>query len=95
MIKHVVMWRLKEDAGTAAETLKAMLEALPASIPEIRALEVGLNCKDSEFAADVVLVSAFDSLDALAAYVVHPEHVKVGAFLKEIVSERRVVDYEV
>ena len=95
MIKHVVMWRLNEDAKGAAEELKSKLEALPAIIPEIRELEVGLNCKPSDFAADVVLFSAFDSMEALASYAVHPDHVKVGAFLKEIVAERRVVDYEI
>ena len=43
----------------------------------------------------MALYSAFDTLETLATYAAHPDHVKVGAFLKDIVSERRVVDYEV
>ncbi len=100
MIKHIVMWRLKEKASGAAKeenarAMKARLEALPEGIPEIRHLEVGLNIKDSERAADVVLCSEFDSVQDLATYSKHPAHQEVVAFVREIVSETRVVDYEV
>ncbi len=94
------MWRLEEKAGGAikeenARAMKARLEALPAVIPEIRRLEVGLNIKDSERAADVVLYSEFDSPEALAAYSRHSAHMEVVAFVREIASETWVVDYEV
>lgn len=100
MIKHVVMWRLKDDAGrnSKAENAKEMirrLEALPAVITEIRRLDVGLNVKDSERAMDVVLVSEFDSPEALATYSRHPAHQEVVAFIREVAAETRVVDYEV
>jgi len=100
MIKHIVMWRLKENAGGAAKVenaraMKARLEALPEAIPEIGRLEVGLNVKDSERAADVVLYSEFDSPADLAAYIQHPAHQEVVTFVREIAAETRVVDYEV
>lgn len=94
MIKHVVMWRLKNGSEDQADELIDMLNALPPLIPEIKELSVGKNVKEGEFAADVALVTAFDSLDTLEDYAVHPDHVKVGAFLKDIVAERRVVDFE-
>ncbi len=98
MIKHIVMWRLKAKAGGAAneenaQAMKARLETLTQAIPEIRRLEVGLNIKDSERAADVVLYSEFDNPEALAAYIGHPAHQEVVAFVREIASETRVVDY--
>ncbi len=94
------MWCLKEKAGGAAKeenarAMKARLESLPEVIPEIRRLEVGLNVKDSERAADVVLYSEFDSPEALAAYSRHPAHQEVVTFVREIAAETRVVDYEV
>lgn len=94
------MWCLKEKAGGAAKAenaraMKARLESLPEVIPEIRRLEVGLNVKDSERAADVVLYSEFDSPEALAAYIGHPAHQEVVAFVREIAGETRAVDYEV
>lgn len=100
MVKHIVMWRLKEKAGGAtkednARSLKARLEALPRAIPEIQRLEVGLNIKDSERAADIVLYSEFDSPEALAVYSRHPAHIEVVAFVREIAGETWVVDYQV
>jgi hypothetical protein len=100
MIKHVVMWRLKNAAagGTKQENalrLKAQLEDLRGKISEIRYLEVGIDFDQSDTAADVVLYSEFDSKASLDAYQKHPEHVKVAEFVKEIREERRVVDYEV
>ena len=100
MIKHIVIWKLKEESGgqnkaEIAAALKEQLEALPPLIPEIRELAVGSNVKEGPFAGDVALHAAFDSLEALARYASHPEHVKVGTFLKEVVLERRVVDFEV
>lgn len=100
MIKHIVMWRLKEKAVGAAKAenaraMKGRLEALVQTIPEIKHLEVGLNIKDSERASDVVLYSEFDSPEALAAYGQHHTHQEVVAFMREIVSETRVVDYQV
>jgi hypothetical protein len=99
MIKHIVIWKLKEESAgrnkvEIAAALKEQLEALPVLIPEIRALEVGSNIKEGDFAGDIALYAAFDSLADLARYAVHPEHVKVGAFLKGVVLERRVVDFE-
>lgn len=99
MIKHIVMWRLKAKADGAtkednARAMKTHLEALPEAIPEIRHLEVGLNIKDSERAADVVLYSEFDSPEALAAYIGHPAHQEVVAFVREIAGETRAVDYQ-
>jgi len=45
-------------------------------------------------AMDVVLVSAFDDLNALNRYMNHPLHVEVIEFVKQVVSDRRAVDYE-
>jgi hypothetical protein len=99
MIKHVVMWRLKEENPAEklelARTLKLKLENLKNMIPEIVQIEAGINMNPSEAAFDVVLYSLFVTEKELTDYQNHPEHVKIGEFLKEIVTERTVVDYEV
>ncbi|MEM4658152.1 MAG: Dabb family protein [Candidatus Methanosuratincola sp.] len=96
MVKHVVFWRLKDGAqgSSTAFKVKEMLEGLKAHIPEILELEVGLNINPSDAAWDVALYSVFDSMEALRAYQMHPEHVKVARFLGEVTLERAVVDYE-
>lgn len=99
MIKHVVMWKLKEFAEGAgklenAQKIKTMLEGLKGKIQEIISLEVGINLNSSDMAFDAVLISEFSDLKALEAYKKHPEHVKVSDFVAKVRVDRAVVDYE-
>ncbi len=98
MIKHVVMWKLKEFAEGAgkkenAEKIKAMLEGLVGKIEQIKSCEVGVNVNDSDMAYDAVLISVFADEKALNEYQVHPEHMKVREFVSKVREARTVVDY--
>jgi hypothetical protein len=100
MIKHIVMWKLKdfaEGAGKAENALKikASLEGLQGKIKGMRVLEVGINNNDSAAAYDVVLYSEFDSVEDLIAYQNNPEHTKAGDIAGKVRLDRKVVDYEV
>ncbi len=65
MIKHVVMWKFKEGEYDNMLLFRERLLALKGQIPEIRAMEVGVNINPSDRSFDAVLISEFDSLDAL------------------------------
>ncbi len=98
MIKHIVMFKLKEwaeDRDKAANImeLKAKLEALKIQIGEIKFFEVGINFLDASVAYDLVLVSEFDSKEALYSYQRHPDHVLVADFVGKSCESRIVVDY--
>ncbi len=102
MIKHVVMWKLKDvaEGKTKAENagvMKKLLEDLPSKIPELKKAEVGINIleRDDDAVSDVVLTVECDNQEDLKAYAEHPDHQKVVKFAKKIVIERRVVDYKV
>jgi len=100
MIKHIVMWKLKEAVEgltkkEIAEKIKRDAEALTDKIEEIRDFEVGINLNPSEAAYDVSLYATFDSMEALDKYQNHPEHVKVAEFIGKVRESRVVVDYEV
>jgi len=100
MVKHIVMWKLKEhaagnDRATNARLLKEQLEALAGHIPGLLKIEIGIDGSGSAEAADVVLYSELADWQALEAYQQHPLHQAVIPFVGEIRSERRVVDYEV
>ncbi len=99
MIKHIVMFRLKDaaagnDKTTNARLVKQMLEALNGKIPGMLKLEVGIDFSASNQSADLVLYSEFESRAALANYQAHPEHQAVIPFIREAISERRLVDCE-
>ncbi|WP_432402535.1 Dabb family protein [Wukongibacter sp. M2B1] len=98
MLKHVVMWRLKDmvegkSKEENSEIMKEKLLALENKIPEIRYIEVGLNINPTDAAYDIVLITHFDNEEALKVYASHPEHVKVGEFISKVRTERVVVDY--
>lgn len=94
MIKHVVMWKFKEGERENMLLFRERLLTLKGQIPEIRAMEVGVNINPSERSYDAVLISEFDSMDALKAYSVNPLHVAVSDFCKSIRTNSVSVDYE-
>ena len=97
MLRHIVSWKLStDDAGTRADnisTIRRALEALPAVIPEIRALTVGANVAYPLTNWDLVLIADFDDLAALEAYQVNPDHVAVTQIVGPLVSARSNVDF--
>ncbi len=98
MVKHIVFWKLKENAEGAdkrenAVLIKQKLESLIGVIPEIVSLEVGINFSGGEF--DVALYSAFNTKEDLASYDANPEHAKVKRFIGAVSEKREAVDYEV
>lgn len=99
MIKHIVMWRLAADDSVQrdadAETVRAALEPLVGQIPGLLSLTVGRNVVSTEHHWDVVLEAEYPTLADLDAYQVHPAHVAAAAVVREVVSVRAVVDYEV
>ena len=100
MVKHIVVWKLKDEAHgndrqTNANLIKEKLLALQEQIPGVVALEVGFDVSHSATSGDVVLYSEFRDMKALAEYQVHPAHEALKHFIAEATTERRLVDYEV
>ena len=98
MIKHIVMWKLKEhahgnDRATNARLIKEKLESLNGRIPGLQAIEVGLDISAQPSSADVVLYTEFVDAQALRVYQEHPLHLAIVPFVAEAASERRLVDY--
>ena len=99
MIRHVVMWKFKETAEgrTKKENMDLVRErllALPALIPQIKRLEVGFDKKGTDSSYDVMLLTEFDSMEALDEYIVHPDHKAVGPVVRSVTELRAVVDSE-
>ena len=98
MIRHIVMWTLKEEAEgkTAAENgarMKEILEALDGRIQGLKHIEVSVDIVDADPECHVVLCSEHDDVDALNFYQSHPEHQACVAFVKTVAASRKAVDY--
>lgn len=96
MIKHIVMWKLKDDnkAENAAK-VKEVLEGLAGKIDGLTLIEVGIDFSATGVSGDIVLYSEFTTRAALDAYQVHPAHQEAAAFVRSVVSDRLMVDYEI
>ena len=99
MIRHIVMWKLKDRAAGAdrsanAAKMKALLTGCRDIVPGIVEFEVALAQPGLEATYDVVLYSLFRDRAALDAYQDHPTHVAVKPFIGAVRLERQCMDYE-
>lgn len=95
MIVHIVMFAFKEEGKAEnIQKTKKMLEALVNRIEPLKSMEVGIDFNGSERAMDLSLISTFDSKEGLKEYAVHPAHLEVVSFIKEVTEASKVVDYE-
>lgn len=95
MVKHVILWKLKEDANnmTVKQGIKDGLEGLMGKIEGLVEIKVEINGLSSSN-ADVMLYSVFENEDALKNYAVHPEHVQVAdTFVRPFTEVRMCMDF--
>ena len=93
MIKHIVMWKLKDAAQ--APFFKAQLDSCKHLVPGMLTFEVAIRTDELEANCDVVLYSVFEDKAALAAYQHHSQHQQVSGVLGALRETRTVLDYEI
>ena len=80
MVKHIILWTLKEMDDSEKESVKAGikegLENLKGKIPGLVDIKVITSGRLSSSNADLMLDSTFESEDDLKNYAKHPEHVR-------------------
>ncbi len=92
MIKHIVAWKMKDEVSAEQKAeMKNRLEALVDQVSELRKIEVGID----EGNGTMSLYSEFATHEDLNLYQVHPAHQEVVAFVKPLVADRTVCDYEI
>jgi quinol monooxygenase YgiN len=100
MIKHIVIWKLKDHAEGAdraanAVEMKRRLDACANVVPGILKFEVMLAQPGLEATYDVVLYSEFADKAALEAYASHPTHKALVPFIGAVREARQCMDYEI
>jgi hypothetical protein len=94
MVTHVVLFRFRDRSSEHLSHCQSLLDGLPAKVDVIRHLETGLNVVPSDRAYDLCLIVHFDSLEDLATYQSHPDHVEVATYLRSVAESIGSVDYE-
>lgn len=99
MVKHVILWQLKnelspEEKAKIKSAIKSGLEGLKGIVPGLLDIEVitdGLSSSN----ADLMLDTTFTDEAALHAYAGHPAHVAVAdSQVRPYTKNRICLDYE-
>ena len=98
MVKHIILWTLKELSEEEKKSVKAGikkgLENLKGRIPGLLEIKVVTNGLPGS-PADVMRDSSFESYEALKAYSTHPEHVAVAdEKVRPFTAVRFCLDFE-
>lgn len=100
MIRHIVMFKLKEFENAEAKQaklneIKERLEALIDKIEVLKYIHVDFNCNPAE-TWDLILTTELATLEEVNTYANHPEHVAVAkGIIGPVKADRACVDYEV
>ena len=101
MVKHIILWRLREDLSEAqkhetAQAIKQGLEGLKGQVPGLLDIHVQVDGRLESSNADIMLDSTLESAEALKGYAVHPAHVAVAnGIVRPNTELRTCLDYEV
>lgn len=98
MVKHIVFWKLKDQAegktkAENAQLIKEKLEALDGQIDGLISIEVGINFVEGNF--DIALYSELATKETLDVYQNHPKHQALLPFIRSVIEDRKAVDYEI
>lgn len=100
MVKHIILWKLKDELASDEKTkilsaMKEQLEGLVGKVPGLISLNI-ISDKLASSNADVMLDSVLESEAALKGYAVHPEHVAVAdTYVRPYTQIRMCIDYEI
>ena len=91
MIKHVVVFKLKENESK--EKAKEVLLSMQGNVPMIREIQVGTDLLGSARSFDVYLSVVLDNMKALEDYQVDAYHCNVVKKHMHAVTEKSVEIY--
>lgn len=99
MIKHIVLFKLKEfenedQKAVVRNKITHALLALKGKIEVLKYIEVGQNYELMSSSYDMCLITHFETLKDLEIYRSHPEHLKVVELIKPNATGRAVIDFE-
>ena len=93
MVKHIVLYTLKEgvDKAAAVELIRSVLEPLAGQIPGLQKMEIRRAYQGLDYA----LYSEFESAQALSDYTANPLHQEAKKHFAHLLESRVAADYEV
>jgi hypothetical protein len=100
MVKHIVMFKLKQEfegkpALELAKEAQGQAEKLKDLVPSVEKMEVVCNAPAADGTNyELALICDFKDMAGLEEYQKHPEHVKFGKYISQLREGRACIDYE-
>ena len=93
MVKHIVMYKLKDPTEQNAIALQQKFLSMKGKIEVLKDIQSGVDVLRSDRSFDVVLICQFDSMADMEIYRTHEAHLPVMAYVKSVVECSKSVDY--
>ncbi len=77
MVKHIVLFKLKDNSPENCLKAKEILLSMEGNVPQLRSIEVGVDYLHSDRSYDLALIVTVDSKAALESYQQDPYHCSV------------------
>ena len=100
MVKHIIIWTLKDmpedEKATVKAGIKEGLESLKGKVPGLIDIKVNISGRLASSNADVMLDSTLESPEALKIYAQHPDHLAVAnGKVRPYTAQRSCLDFEI
>ncbi len=93
MVRHIVMFWLKDKSSQNIEEAAQKLQSMTGKIEGMISLEVGIDVLYSSRSCDLCLTTVFDSMESLERYRTHPVHLPVQAYMHAVRESSVSADY--
>ncbi len=93
MVKHIVFFQLLDNSLENKKKVKQKLLSLENKIEVLQKIEVGINFCEEDRAYDIALLTDFVNKEDLETYAVHPYHLEIVTYIKNVTSSSKVVDF--
>ena len=95
MIRHIVLFRIKEEFKGEIPQLVENFYGMKGRIEGMLDLEAGQDVLHSERSYDLALVTTFDSMESFQAYQTHPAHMPVRKRMHEVRETSVACDFKI
>lgn len=94
MITNTLLIKLKEQNHETIEKTKSVLLSMEGKIKFLRGMQVQSDIRHGASSYDILLITHFDSMEDMDAYLVNPVHVKVSKYIASVLESGASVCYE-
>ncbi|MBL4932802.1 Dabb family protein [Clostridium paridis] len=95
MIVNNLLLKLKNREEDTIRRTQEVLLSMRGKIEVLMDIQVEVNIRPGQSNYDLILITKFESLEALDVYLSHPAHLEVAKFIGSILDTQASVCYKV